>query len=128
MFESASDHAARTWQGAAYALKARSQGNANLASEWEENATLWMNHARKLEAQLAAAQLALAVKTADAEGAVAMYQAMKAAHPQSPLLADTGKRFKDGDSKTKARLIYEATHDRILREAGIADPAKHRAD
>lgn len=95
-----------------------------------------MSHAKTLEsqvadlkAQLAAAQLALAVKTADAEGAVAMYQAMKAAHPQSPLLADTGKRFKaSGNIKTKARLIYEATFDRILRGAGIADPVKHRAD
>jgi hypothetical protein len=128
MFESASDHAARTWQGAAYALKARSQGNANLASEWEENATLWMNHARKLEAQLAAAQLALAVKTADAEGLRAQKDAYIATHPQSPLMADSGKRYKDGDKKTRGRLIYEATHDRILREAGIADPTRHRAD
>ena len=128
MFESASDHAARTWQGAAYALKARSQGNANLAAEWEENATLWMNHARKLEAQVANLQLALAVKNAHAEGATAMYKAMKATHPQSPLLVDTGKRFKDGNIKNKATLIYEGTFDRILREAGIADPTRHRAD
>jgi hypothetical protein len=51
-----------------------------------------------------------------------------ATHPQSPLVVDSGKRFKDGDIKTKGRLIYEATFDRILRGAGIADPTKHRAD
>ncbi len=128
MFESADEHAARTWQGAAYALKARSQGNANLAAEWEENATRWMNHARKLEAQVASLQLTLAVKTADAEGLRALKNAYAATHPQSPLLADSGKRYKDGDKKTRGSLIYEAAHDRILREAGIADPAKHRAD
>jgi hypothetical protein len=129
MFESASDHAARTWQGTAYLLKARSQNNANLAADWEENATQWMSHARSLEAQVANLQLALAVEKAHAEGALAMYQAMKAAHVQSPLVDDSGKRYKtSGNIKNKARLIYEATFDRILREAGIADPTKHRAD
>jgi hypothetical protein len=128
MFESASDHAARTWQGTAYLLKARSQNNANLAADWEENATQWMSHARSLEAQVANLQLALLVKTAHAEGYKAQKDAYMAAHPQSPLRGDSGKRFKDGDIKTRGRLIYEAAHDRILREAGITDPTKHRAD
>ncbi len=128
MFESADAHAARTWQGTAYLLKARSQNNANLAAEWEENATQWMNHARNLEAQVANLQLALLLKTADAAGLEAHKTAFINAHPQSPVRADSGKRYKDGSIKTRGRLIYEAAHDRILREAGITDPTKHRAD
>ena len=135
MFGKDDDAIAGMWQGTAWRLKARSNHLANEAAEWEENARQWMNHSKmldaqvaNLQAQLAAAQLALVQKTAHAEGSLAMYRAMKAIHPQSPLLADSGKRYKDGDVKTKASLIYEATFDRICREAGIADPTKHRAD
>ena len=127
--------AARMWEGTAWRLKARSNHLANEAAEWEENARQWMNHSKmldaqvaNLQAQLAAAQLALAVKTADAEGLEAHKAAFIKAHPQSPVRADSGKRYKDGNIKSVGRLIYEATFDRILREAGIADPAKHRAD
>jgi hypothetical protein len=128
MFESADAHAARTWQGAAWGLRAQADQNAENAAQWADNARQWKAHAKNLEAQLAAAQLALAVKTAHAEGLEAHKTAFINAHPQSPVRADSGKRYKDGSIKTKGRLIYEAAHDRILREAGIADPAKHRAD
>jgi hypothetical protein len=128
MFETADQHAARTWQGTAWGLRAAANANADAADVWAKNASEWKAHARNLEAQLAAAQLALLVKTADAEGLRALKNAYAATHPQSPLLVDSGKRYKDGDKKTRGSLIYEVAHDRILREAGITDPTKHRAD
>lgn len=135
MFEKDDDGVARIWRNGALQLMRQSGDHAENAAAWAKNAREWKAHAlgltdenANLKAQLAAAQLALAVEKAHAEGAVAMYQAMKAAHLQSPLVADSGKRFKDGKTKNQARLIYEAAFDRILREAGIADPTKHRVD
>jgi len=136
MFESSDAGAARIWRNGALQLMRQSGDHAENAAAWAKNAREWKAHAlgltdenANLKAQLAAAQITLAVEKAHAEGALAMYQAMKAAHVQSPLVADSGKRYKvSGNIKNKARLIYEATFDRILREAGIADPTKHRAD
>lgn len=135
MFESSDAGAARIWRNGALQLMRQSGEHADNAAAWAKNAREWKAHAlgltdenANLKAQVANLQLALAVKTAHAEGYKAQKDAFMATHPQSPLVADSGKRFKDGDIKTKGRLIYEATHDRILREAGIADPAKYRAD
>jgi hypothetical protein len=129
MFESADQHAARTWQGTAWGLRATANANADAADAWAQNASEWKDHAKNLEAENANLKLALAVEKAHAEGLSAQKDAFAAAHPQSPMLADTGKRYKaSGNIKTKGRLIYEATFDRICREAGIADPTKHRAD
>jgi hypothetical protein len=52
--------------------------------------------------------------------------AFKAAHPQSPVQADNGKRFKDRDIKTVGRLAYEREFDRILRDAWAPMPRKWR--
>ena len=135
MFEKDDDGVARIWRNGALQLMRQSGEHADNAAAWAKNAREWKAHAlgltdenANLKAQLAAAQLALLVKTADAEGLEAHKTAFINAHPQSPVRADSGKRYKDGSIKTKGRLIYEAAHDRILREAGIADPAKHRAD
>ena len=128
MFESADQGLARIWRNGALQLMRQSGEYADEAAEWADNAKKWKAHAKNLEAQVANLQLALAVKTADAEGLRALKNAYAATHPQSPLLADSGKRYKDGDKKTRGSLIYEAAHDRILREAGITDPTKHRAD
>lgn len=123
------------WRRGALQLMQQSGRHAANADAWAQNAKEWEAHALGLEsqvanlkAQLAAAQLALAVEKAHAEGYKAQKDAFMATHPQSPLVTDSGKRFKDGDIKTRGRLIYEATFDRILRGAGIADPTKHRAD
>ena len=113
----------------------QSGDHADNAAAWAKNAREWKAHAlgltdenANLKAQLAAAQLALAVKTADAEGLEAHKAAFIKAHPQSPMRAVSGKRYKDGNIKSVGRLIYEAAFDRILRGAGITDPTKHRAD
>jgi len=99
------------------------QSNLNLASLYK-----WKAHAENLEAQLAEKHIAYVAKMAHAEGYKAMYEAMKTAHPNSPLLADSGKRYKDGDVKSKAHLHYEAAFDRIIREHGITGRGLLRAD
>jgi hypothetical protein len=79
-------------------------------------------------ARIAELELALAVEKAHAAGMKAWKDAFKAAHPNSPVQADSGKRFKDRDVKTVGRLAYEAAFDRILRDARISNPEKYRAD
>lgn len=135
MFGNTDAAVAGIWRRGALQLMQQSGRHAANADAWAQNAKEWEAHAQGLEAQvanlqaqLAAAQLALAVEKAHAEGLEAHKTAFINAHPQSPVRADSGKRYKDGSIKTKGRLIYEATFDRILRGAGIADPAKHRAD
>tara|TARA_R110002012_G_scaffold102188_1_gene241701 strand:- start:1692 stop:2048 length:357 start_codon:yes stop_codon:yes gene_type:complete len=49
-------------------------------------------------------------------------------HNDSPLLRDSGKRFKDGDAKTNARLIYERAFDEKGRQIGISNPVARRVD
>ena len=49
-------------------------------------------------------------------------------HPDSPLLRDSGQRFRDGDVKTNARLVYERAFDEEGRRIGIEEPAKSRQD
>ena len=61
-------------------------------------------------------------------GHVAQINAMKAAHPDSPLLVHSGKRFKDGDPKSKLRLVFEQTFDAALRKVGITSPGAFRED
>lgn len=73
--------------------------------------------------------LRLAVERAHADGLRAQLAAFIAAHPTSPVCADSGKRFKkDGSIKSKGRLIYEAAFDRVARENGIAVPTNYRTD
>ncbi len=81
-----------------------------------------------LNRQLAEARLALLVKEAHAEGIKAYRDEFKKAHPNSPVLADSGRRYKDGDRKLNGTLAYEAAFDRILRDARISDPTKYRAN
>ena len=68
------------------------------------------------------------VEMAGGEGQKAMFKAMKQAHPTSPMLADSGKRFKDGNVKHKAFLLYEEAFDRIIRDHQIANPETYRAN
>lgn len=69
----------------------------------------------------------LAVQVAHAKGLTAQNDAFRSEAPRSPLLADTGLRFKSGNIKTKVRLIYEAAYDASLIASGIPNPASLRA-
>jgi hypothetical protein len=75
---------------------------------------------------------ALVAEQAHAKGQAAMLSAYRAQHPDSPLRRDSGKRFKDGDIKTAATLIFEQAHDAHIAQygarVGITDPTEVRAD
>ncbi len=68
------------------------------------------------------------VKQAHSEGMKAYRDEFKKVHPNSPVLVDSGRRYKDGQVKPNGALAYEAAFDRILRDARISDPTKYRAD
>lgn len=112
--------------------------NREIAEAEEENEQL-ADAALKLKARYEAAQARikeleaengkLKIEAMDAAGRNAQVEALKAQHPASPLLADSGKRFKaSGNAKTKLRLIYEAAFDAKGPEMGIANPADRRKD
>lgn len=67
-------------------------------------------------------------KLAHSEGLTAMLNVMKTNHPNSPALADSGKRYKGGNIKTKARILYEIAFDKIITAHGLDNPASYRAD
>ncbi len=100
-----------------------------------QSALKWRAHAQGLEAKVAELQAEvvkfrnLAIQNlAHSEGYKVMYDAMKAAHPTSPMLVDSGKRYKDGDIKVKSRLLYEEAFDRIITDHDISNPVALRAD
>lgn len=55
-------------------------------------------------------------------------KALIAQHLYSPLLADSGHKFKNGKSKNVLRRIFEAAFDRRGRELGITNPETMRRD
>ena len=65
----------------------------------------------------------------DAAGRLAQVRAFQAEHPTSPLMSDSGKKFKkSGDKKAKSRIIYEAAFDAEGHEMKIVNPASRRLD
>ena len=88
----------------------------------------WTSDVRTLQKQLAETQRALESELMHAAGLEAQRTAYMEQHKDSPLLQDSGKRFRDGDVKTKARLIYEAAFDAKGREIGVENPDKRRED
>lgn len=73
-------------------------------------------------------QLEIDMKLVEAANAAAGAQvkALRAQHPQSPLLADSGHRSADGKAKSKLVVLWENTFDAALRKAGIANPERYR--
>ena len=86
----------------------------------------------ELQKRLNETYRALVVEQAHAHGLNAMVKALKAQHPDSPLFRDSGQRYKDGDVKSAAALIFERVHDaHIMKhgaQVGITDPTEVRAD
>ena len=68
----------------------------------------------------------LVKKTAHGAGMKAYRDEFKNAHPNSPVLADSGHRYKNGDMKPMGVLAYEATFDRIFTENRISNPERFR--
>lgn len=106
--------------------------NGRLATKFEQAYEEWRAHAKALEQQLADAQariaeleLALAVKTASAAGSVAVVEAFKASHPQSPLLVQDGT-FRNGSMRRRSNVIWAKAFDEVARKLGISNPEAHR--
>lgn len=82
-----------------------------------------------LASQVRQLQLALAVEKAHAAGYQAYVKAAKSQHPDSPIFADSGQRYKQsGNVKSNGRLLYEAAFDAEARKLGLSNPAQYRAD
>lgn len=70
----------------------------------------------------------LAIKTAARNAFEAQMLAFVAQHPDSPLCADSGQRFKNGDIKSEAWLVWEAAFDASLKNFGVINPSARRVD
>ena len=105
-------------------LRRERQQNANLRAQVAALNTEKAN----LQQEVLNLKVELVKKTAHGEGLTAQLNGFKAAHPMSPQLADSVRRYKDGNVKTVGRLTYEAAHDRIFAENRISDPERFRAD
>ena len=83
----------------------------------------------KLRARIAQLEAHAAVDAMHIAGLEAQRDAYMEQHANSPLLQDSGRRFKEsGNIKTKGRLVYEAAFDAKGHVLGIANPAAHRND
>ena len=82
----------------------------------------------RLRAEVERLTLALAVEAAHAGGLDAWVDAIKAETPAIPSFADSGKRYSDGDVKSRGRLVYEEVFDRVARDLRISSPTDYRAD
>jgi hypothetical protein len=106
--------------------------NAQIARENNENARQWMERAQAFEAELAKTKALLENKLMSEAGFRASQKALKDAlrisAPRHPLISDSGKRYKDGDIKDGASLIYMQAFDAKGRELRIENPEKRRAD
>ena len=85
-------------------------------------------HIGKLNNEIATLKRQAQIDDASIAGMKAQIAALKAQHPSSPLLANSGKTFKDGEAKSKLRLIYEQHFDALLRKVGIVSPGSFRED
>lgn len=87
------------------------------------------NRIAEQQARIAELELALLIEKAHAEGLAAQTAEYKSAHPGSPLLRDSGKRYKkSGATKTVVRIGYEKAFDRFLLENKIMNPVHYRID
>lgn len=99
---------------------------------WKDATASWKAACGRLESQLEQAnariaelELALAVKTASAAGSVAVVEAFKASHPQSPLLVQDGT-FRNGAVRRRSNSIWARAFDEAARKLGISNPEAHR--
>jgi hypothetical protein len=58
----------------------------------------------------------------------ALKEALAKFDPKHPLLQNTAYKFKDGQAKSKLRLIFEASFDKYLRTKGYLYPPSLRVD
>jgi len=85
--------------------------------------------ADRLQQQYAEARAKFLMEAMHAAGLEAQRDAYMEVHPDSPLLADSGRRFKSAArAKTVARMIYESAFDAKGHELGVPRPQERRND
>lgn len=104
----AQGRAIRDAQDAATFRRERDEAIANLA--------VWKAALAERDQIIRKLQNDVAIFSADADGHLAQVEAFMAQHPDSPLMTDSGARFRDGSIKRKVRNIYEAVFDAALRK------------
>jgi hypothetical protein len=83
---------------------------------------------RELQDNLERMSLALAVEQSNVAGLQAQVDKFKESHPDSILLHPTSHRFKDGQGKPIARVIFELAFDANLKGLGVSNPAQYQLD
>ena len=124
-----------SWRNGAIRNAQKADENADIANRNEaafraerDKCKRWQVHSAKLEARIAELEDALLIKTAVHTGCLAQLKAFGAQHPDSPLMIDSGKRYKDGDIKRRVTLICEDAFDAALIKVGIKNPSSRRVD
>ena len=112
--------------GAAVRAGMAAASNARIAQRYQDSMESWREYARKLEKEIGELKWKLLVAEARAEGLKAYRNDLRAAHPNSPRLAPSGRKYKDGTPKPLAALAYDREFDRILTEARISNPEQYR--
>ncbi len=111
--------------GAAARANYAAGSNARIAERYRDSMEAWRTHAKELERRVADLELALAVAQAREEADDVLLAEWKALFPQSPLRRMVGK-FRDGQPKTSATIIWENAFDAAARKRGITNPLAHR--
>lgn len=81
-----------------------------------------------LQAEAARAAETIDTLAMDRAGLIAQFEAFKVHHPNSPLFADSGKRFDSGKIKSKVRIVFETGFDAKGAELDVLNPKKRRLD
>ena len=110
-------------------------GNQNTADAYnavsEANSTIRRLNARAIAAEAEVERLTdmLLIAQCDNAGLLAQRIAFKVQHPNSPLLADSGKHYvADGRMKPVIRLIFERGFDERGAMLKISNPAGRRSN
>jgi hypothetical protein len=118
--------------GVAWGNKWRAEGAEEGMAKATEAVNMALGIIERQKLRIAELERKALISDADAQARLAQVEAMKAQHPDSPLLQATAERFQGtanrGKAKTKLRLIYEANFDRIVTSLGLLNAPSIRND
>lgn len=105
--------------------KGLSEAHRENIAERDQAIDRWMAKVKKLEHEIA-------LHRANAAGFMAFINEVKRLDPQNPAFGDSGRRYKTGARKGRAksigRIAFEAAHDAEAKALGIRNPAEFRDD
>lgn len=108
------------------ALQMNARRDAEAMDELEENRDQWMNHARKLEAEVTDLMDKLMVERSHSDGLQAALNAFKEEHPNSRLMAPAGI-LRSGNQRRVFHGFYEQGFDARARALGMTNPETRRS-